>query len=453
MSYISPYISYDTDGVTVEYAFNFEALLVSDVAVYLTASGQDFNPTDDLVSPDDYSLVLAVSSAIGGTLTMTAIPAAGGTLVIANEADVVIETSFSDVETFTPGNVDKAFHRAQLLLQQNNFLSNYRALHYPISYGNLLQDATEVAPLKDGEYWKRVGDSIIGVTPVPGDEDTLRSELASQVENGDGAGLIGFYNTEDSGGETVAQTLQVLVERVAELWNSTPQPGEIAFGYFTVAKPTWVLLDHDGTFGNAASLATLLASETTLPLYTYLYDTFTDAQCPVVGGRTTDAATDFAAGAAIRIPRIVGRDLSIAGIATLDEIVTADFTTDELTIADSSLYWIGTKVQLTTAGTLPAGLALGTDYHIIKVTGTKIKLADTPQDAFAGTAVVFTTNGTGALTLAAVFNNRPVGDFSGFPETTQGTVTGAAGAVQNGAFGGSFPIVGPTAFFNAQIKL
>lgn len=56
-----------------------------------------------------------------------------------------------------------------------------------------------------------------------------------------------------------------------------------------------------------------------------------------------------------------------------------------------------TRVQFTTSGVLPTGLSVGTDYYVIKVTDTTIKVATSYANAVAGTAVGI-TNGTGSGT-------------------------------------------------------
>lgn len=59
----------------------------------------------------------------------------------------------------------------------------------------------------------------------------------------------------------------------------------------------------------------------------------------------------------------------------------------------------GTRVQLTTSGTLPAGLALATDYFIIRETDTRCKLATSYANARAGTAIDITGAGSGTHTI------------------------------------------------------
>jgi hypothetical protein len=62
----------------------------------------------------------------------------------------------------------------------------------------------------------------------------------------------------------------------------------------------------------------------------------------------------------------------------------------------------GTRVQLTTTTTLPAGLSTSTDYYVIKVTDTSCKFASSYANAVAGTAIDITDAGTGTHTINTV---------------------------------------------------
>lgn len=77
---------------------------------------------------------------------------------------------------------------------------------------------------------------------------------------------------------------------------------------------------------------------------------------------------------------------------------TANAGTDICTHTNINLFPY-TRVQLTTTGTLPAGLALATDYYVIKVTDLTIKLATSYANAVAGTAIDITDAGTGTHTI------------------------------------------------------
>lgn len=75
-----------------------------------------------------------------------------------------------------------------------------------------------------------------------------------------------------------------------------------------------------------------------------------------------------------------------------------DDTTDVITSVAHGLY-TGMVFQVTTSGGLPAGIAGTTDYWVIKLTDDTFSLASSLANAVAGTAVNFTTAGTGNHTL------------------------------------------------------
>ncbi len=83
---------------------------------------------------------------------------------------------------------------------------------------------------------------------------------------------------------------------------------------------------------------------------------------------------------------------------------TADAGTDIITMTSTanipSNILTGTRVRLTTTTTLPAGLALATDYYVIKVTDSTFKLASSYANAIAGTAIDITDAGTGTHTMS-----------------------------------------------------
>lgn len=83
---------------------------------------------------------------------------------------------------------------------------------------------------------------------------------------------------------------------------------------------------------------------------------------------------------------------------------TADDTTDIITWTSTtnipSNILTGTRVRLTTTTTLPAGLALATDYYVIKLTDSTCKLATSYANAIAGTAINITSTGTGTHTMS-----------------------------------------------------
>lgn len=82
---------------------------------------------------------------------------------------------------------------------------------------------------------------------------------------------------------------------------------------------------------------------------------------------------------------------------------TADASTDLCTWTSTtnipSNILTGTRIQVSSTTTLPAGLAAATNYYFIKVSDTTFKLATTYANAVAGTAINITDAGTGTHTL------------------------------------------------------
>jgi hypothetical protein len=85
--------------------------------------------------------------------------------------------------------------------------------------------------------------------------------------------------------------------------------------------------------------------------------------------------------------------------ATFTADAPSDVCTHTSTTSIPSNILTGTRVRLTTTTTLPAGLAIATDYYFIRVSDTTYKLATSYANAIAGTAINITDAGTGTHTL------------------------------------------------------
>jgi microcystin-dependent protein len=124
-----------------------------------------------------------------------------------------------------------------------------------------------------------------------------------------------------------------------------------------------------------------------------------------------DGATTF------NVPDPLGRILVIAGAGSLAESFAASavtVATDLIAVQTNVDRWItGMKVRATTTGALPTGLALATDYYVIRVSATTIKLATTLANAVAGTAIDLTAQGSGTHTLTHSLTARAIGDKGG----------------------------------------
>jgi hypothetical protein len=93
----------------------------------------------------------------------------------------------------------------------------------------------------------------------------------------------------------------------------------------------------------------------------------------------------------------------------------------------------GARVQVATAGVLPAPLAAATDYFAIRVDNANVQLASSRANADAGTAITLTTAGTGIQWLNPVhfFFNVEQGVLGvGSPQQLEGTPTRAWARVE-----------------------
>jgi hypothetical protein len=95
---------------------------------------------------------------------------------------------------------------------------------------------------------------------------------------------------------------------VDALWTT----GDVKITLKTTADSGWVMFD-DGTIGSASSGATTRANADTEDLFTLLWTNTTDSNCAVSGGRSGSAAADFAANKTIALPKLLGRELAVAG--------------------------------------------------------------------------------------------------------------------------------------------
>jgi hypothetical protein len=159
----------------------------------------------------------------------------------------------------------------------------------------------------------------------------------------------------------------------------------------------------DGGFKNILNASAFSASATTMPCVLMLCDML--AYYPIT---TVTAATSQAL-----INSIASTSITSSG----GLLVTYGATWDMPSY---------TKVQVSTAGTLPTGLVAATDYWTTRISATTCKLSTTYENAENGIFVAFTEAGTGAMTLTARLprysDGKGVQAFV-VPSTTMGAAT------------------------------
>lgn len=87
--------------------------------------------------------------------------------------------------------------------------------------------------------------------------------------------------------------------------------------------------------------------------------------------------------------------------------------TDVITVPTNTELQTGTKIQLTTTGTLPTGLSLATDYFVIRLSATTISLATSLANAVAGSVINITGAGSGTNTATQSLTNNALGAKGG----------------------------------------
>jgi len=122
-------------------------------------------------------------------------------------------------------------------------------------------------------------------------------------------------------------------------------------------------------------------------------------------GSTTFALPDM------RGSTVIGAGQKTKAFTFIDANVNV--ATDVITVPTNEYLYTGQQVALTTSGVLPAGLS-ATNYFIIRVTATTIKLATSRANADDNVAVNITAAaGGGTHTLTLTLTNRVLGTDGG----------------------------------------
>lgn len=139
-------------------------------------------------------------------------------------------------------------------------------------------------------------------------------------------------------------------------------------------------------YKSLAALSAVTSAATTVPGWLVLVDLVGFYRKTPITTTTADATTNT---------------LGFGDTFTAD--AGSDLCTWTSTANRPSNILVGTRVRLTTTTTLPAGLALATDYYYIKISDTTFKLATSYANAVAGTPIDITSAGTGTHTLSRLY--------------------------------------------------
>jgi len=124
---------YTANGSTTTFNYDYLILQNSDIDVYVTAPGATPDPNvDKKVLNVDYTVTGAVVTD-GGTVVFTSAPANGATVTLASDIQYSIETNFAAMSTLNGANLDSAFQRVTMMVQQLASLLQDRGIKYKIN--------------------------------------------------------------------------------------------------------------------------------------------------------------------------------------------------------------------------------------------------------------------------------------------------------------------------------
>lgn len=131
------------------------------------------------------------------------------------------------------------------------------------------------------------------------------------------------------------------------------QTGDVIWVDVSGLRSGWVR-DNGRTIGSATSGATERANADTQSLFIFLWTNFTDAQCPVGGGRGVSGLADFSANKQITLPDKKGTGvvgLADMGAADSGRLASVPFVSGNATTAGSVL---GENLHINTTAEIPA---------------------------------------------------------------------------------------------------
>lgn len=213
---------------------------------------------------------------------------------------------------------------------------------------------------------------------------------------------------------------------------SSPRTGDIRTSINSFYPYGWVAM-NDGTIGNASSAATSRANTDTWQLYNLMwgiaqpYDSGANSnpicQMYTSGGAATNfgvsAIADFNANKGLALTRSMGRVMMGSAPASILQSVfkntfTASSSTGLLVTTASPFYlFVGMPVYVTNVGgALPGNLVANAIYYVTNIaTASTFHLATTYLNAVAGTAIAFSTAGTGTQTITSMYEGTSIGEY------------------------------------------
>lgn len=147
-----------------------------------------------------------------------------------------------------------------------------------------------------------------------------------------------------------------------------------------------------------AATATVAAGDTIASVFTWMASKPKEFDLEVWCGTTSTNLSLAEIYALVPHPAVVA-DQAVTSVANASDTFTR--------VAHGFVTGDG-PFQYTTSGTLPAGMALATNYWIIKLTADTYKLATSLENALLGTPLNITSDGTGTHTLVDTADTQQI---------------------------------------------
>lgn len=418
---------YTGSGAVSVYAYGFRIFTNADLLVTIRTTAGD---ESTLALTTDYT-VSGVGELNGGNIT----------LVNASQS------------WLTSGNLKSGYHltiRRVLDLKQSTDIRN-QGNYFPEDIEDEFDRGVMISQQQQDEVDRSI--RIAETVASSGFDTSLPADIADHagsaiIVNSTGTGLaLGIENAGtdpskvDKAGDTMTGDLGMLAQSAVKLYDADSS------NIVTVVAPTDVTSDYSLTVPSAppASTQTLQMSSTgTLSTIsnTSLADTLGQAMTsgganPIIAISSQNpssvynqygiALSDYDGTTSVASTS----DTYLTG--TSKTIAAASVTTATDSFTSASHGWkTGQIVTVTTSGTLPAPLAISTNYYVIKTDANTFKLATSLANAIAGTNIDITTQGTGNHTFLATLNvalttsGRPVEFFiqpgASSPSLNAGTI-------------------------------
>lgn len=286
-----------TAGATT-FVYDFPILATADLLVYKTLAANTGDDDDDLLTYGvDYTLT-GVGTATGGTIVLTSGAAAGDIITAMRARAYSRAATFSLSAAISSQILDEEMNHLLLLIQQ----VNAKVEKLQTKYNNcsvLSETKDKILPvLAAKQTWRMntAGTDIEAMTvEETGEAATLRADLAEATVVADGARLIGF--NDGSSGATNVHDEFLRIEPTG------------MFGFFIGAFPPTGWVAAYGTIGSATSGASSRANSDCEALFTLIWNSISDTQAPVIGGRGASANADWLANKQITLPNTTDRVL------------------------------------------------------------------------------------------------------------------------------------------------